>query len=345
MERPVLHTLVVGRPGEDDATRAARVASAMFVGAAAVVLVTLPLLDSDISRPPIAVVAVVALVFGLAIPLVPWSRWGTRALLCLPVAGYVMLAVMGVIVPGAVAAYMALYFLTFVFIGLVARPGTSLLFLPLAVTSFLVGNIHDLSGTWVRVAIAAPIWVFVGELLARALAFRTLELERVADTDPLTMLENRRGCDRALAAMEAGDAVVLIDLDHFKAVNDHHGHQAGDEALCRLAAAMRAVTRNIDSVARYGGEEFAMVLARAGVRGAQDVLTRLREQWRPDEVATFSAGIAVHRIGENAETTLARADRALYEAKANGRDRVEVARNEFLPPHLERRMEDVETTA
>jgi PleD family two-component response regulator len=67
------------------------------------------------------------------------------------------------------------------------------------------------------------------------------------------------------------------------------------------------------------------------------VLARLRREWQPDEVATFSAGIAVHRINEEARTTLARADGALYEAKANGRDRVEVARREILPPHLDRR--------
>lgn len=277
----MLDTLVVGRPGEDDATRGARVASAMFVGAAIVVLLTLPLLEAGFARAPIAGVAVVALAFGLVIPRLPWSRWGTRFLLVLPVTGYVMLAVIGVLVPGVVAAYMALYFLTFVFVGLVAPPRTSLLFLPLSVVSYLVGNVHDLSDTWFRLVIAAPIWVFVGELLARALAFRTLELERVADTDPLTRLENRRGCDRAFAAIEPGDAVVLLDLDHFKTVNDRYGHQAGDDALCRLAESMRAVTRAIDCVARYGGEEFAMVLARAGVRGAQDVLTRLRQSGAP----------------------------------------------------------------
>ncbi|MGH8986909.1 MAG: diguanylate cyclase [Acidimicrobiia bacterium] len=337
MERLSLDALFVGRPGDDEATRGARVACAMYVGAALVVLLTLPLLGAGIDRGAIAVVAVVALVFGLLIPCLPWSRWGAGYLVWLPLAGYLILAVTGVIVPGAVATYMSLYFLTFVYVGLVGRPGVPLLFLPLAVASYVVGNIHDLTGTWVRVAIAAPIWVLVGELLARALAYRTSELERVADTDPLTLLENRRCYDRALATMEPGDAIVLLDLDHFKAVNDRHGHQAGDEVLCRFAEAMRSVTRSIDCVARYGGEEFAMVLARAGVRGAQDVLTRLRRDWRPEEIATFSAGIAVHRNNEEARATLARADGALYEAKANGRNRVEVAHSEILPPHLDRR--------
>ncbi|MGH9032436.1 MAG: GGDEF domain-containing protein [Acidimicrobiia bacterium] len=337
MQQLSLDALLVGRPGDDEATRGARVGGAMYIGAALVVLLTLPLLRDGIDRGPIVVVAIVAIAFGLLIPSLPWTRWGAGHLIWLPVLGYVILAFMGLIVPGAVAAYMSLYFLTFVYVGLVGRPGFPLLFLPLAVVSYVVGNVHNLTGTWVRVAISAPIWVLVGELLARALAYRTSELERVADTDPLTLLENRRRYDRALATMEPGDAVVLLDLDHFKEVNDRHGHQAGDEALCRLAEAMRSVTRSIDCVARYGGEEFAMVLARAGVRGAQDVLTRLRREWRPDEIATFSAGIAVHRVNEEPSATLARADGALYGAKANGRDRIEIARSEILPPHLDRR--------
>jgi diguanylate cyclase (GGDEF)-like protein len=337
MERLSLDALFVGRPGDDEATRGARVACAMYVGAALIVLLTLPLLGGGMNRGPIVITALVALAFGLLIPRFPWSRWGAGYLVWLPLPGYVMLAVAGLLVPGAIVIYMPAYSLTFVYIGLVGRPGIAFLFLPMALASYVVGNVHELSATWVRVAIAAPIWVLVAELLARALAYRTSELERVADTDPLTLLENRRRYDRALATMEPGDAVVLLDLDHFKAVNDRHGHQAGDAALCRLAEAMRSVTRSIDCVARYGGEEFAMVLARAGVRGAQDVLARLRREWQPDEVATFSAGIAVHRINEEARTTLARADGALYEAKANGRDRVEVARREILPPHLDRR--------
>jgi len=337
VERLSLDALFVGRPGDDEATRGARVACAMYVGAALVVLVTLPLLPAGLERGPIAATAVASLAFGLVIPVLPWSRWGAGYLVWLPLPGYVMLAVMGMLVPGAIAIYMPAYSLSFVYVGLVGRPGVSFLYLPVGVASYVVGNVHDLSGTWVRVAIAAPIWVLVSELLARALAYRTSELERVADTDPLTLLENRRRYDRALATMEPGDAVVLLDLDHFKAVNDRHGHQAGDAALCRLAEAMRSVTRSIDCVARYGGEEFAMVLARAGVRGAQDVLNRLRREWRPDEIATFSAGIAVHRTNEEARATLARADGALYEAKANGRDRVEVAHSEILPPHLGRR--------
>jgi diguanylate cyclase (GGDEF)-like protein len=328
MERSYLDALLLGQPGDDEAVRAARIGSAMYFGAALVVLLTMPLLPAGIPRVGIAGMGGLALLAGLVIPRVHWTRWGATSLLCLPVIGYAMLAVTGLLAPGALIFYIPLYSLTFVYFGLVGRPGIPMAMLPLAVSSYLVGNSHDLAVAVVPLAIAAPVWCLLGELLARALTHRTSELQRMADTDALTLLQNRRGCDRALVAMEPGDAVVLIDLDHFKAVNDRYGHQGGDEALRRIGDALRSVTRNIDCVARYGGEEFAMVLVRAGVHGAQDVLRRLQRVWRSNEVTTFSAGIAVHRTGETAEATLARADGALYEAKANGRNRVETARSE-----------------
>jgi diguanylate cyclase (GGDEF)-like protein len=336
VDRSYLNVLLLGHPGDDERVRGARVAAALFVGAALIVLATLPMLPSAVSPLPVALMAGTALGVGLAIPKLPWARWGAGALLWLPVLGYVLLAVTGVIAPGSLAAYGPLYSVTFVYLGLVARPGLPLRFAPLAIASYLVGNSHDLGSRLVPLAIAAPLWCLIGEMLARALAYRTRELERAAETDALTRLENRRSFDRALDAMEPGDAVVLLDLDHFKAVNDRYGHQAGDEALRRLADAMRSVTRNIDCVARYGGEEFAMVLARAGIAGAKDVVRRLRREWRPAETATFSAGIAVNGSGETAPATLARADAALYEAKAKGRDRVEVARGERPAPRQSR---------
>ncbi|HUF83471.1 MAG TPA: GGDEF domain-containing protein [Acidimicrobiia bacterium] len=330
MERSsILDALLLGQPGDDDAVRAARIGSAMYIGAALVVLLTLPLLPEGTPRVGIAVMGSIAFVAGLLIPKMPWTHWGAGYLVVLPPIGYVMLAITGLLAPGALIVYIPLYSLTFVYFGLVSRPGVPLAMGPLAVASYLVGNIHDVSGAIVPIAIAAPVWCLLGELLARALTHRTSELQRMADTDPLTLLQNRRGCDRALVAMEPGAAVVLIDRDHFKVVNDHYGHQGGDEALRRIADALRSVSRNIDCVSRYGGEEFALVLVRAGVRGAQDVLRRLQRAWRRNEVCTFSAGIAVHHDGETPEETLARADGALYEAKANGRNRVEVARSEI----------------
>ncbi|MCZ7527260.1 MAG: sensor domain-containing diguanylate cyclase [Acidimicrobiia bacterium] len=154
----------------------------------------------------------------------------------------------------------------------------------------------------------------------------TARLAQEAETDALTNLANRRSYARALERVRPGDAVVLLDLDHFKRVNDDHGHAAGDQALRLLARQMRAVVRQGDCVARYGGDELAMILGGAGVDGAVRAVERLRESWRASAPATtFSAGIAVRRADEPPAATLGRADAALYRAKGGGRDRVELA--------------------
>jgi diguanylate cyclase (GGDEF)-like protein len=151
-------------------------------------------------------------------------------------------------------------------------------------------------------------------------------LTEQADTDPVTQLANRRRYARALDDMIPGDVVVLLDLDHFKQINDRDGHAAGDKALCDLGTCLRDVARAEDCVARYGGEEFAMVLAGSGVHGAHSFLARLREAWAAKGgPTTFSSGIALHLEHRSPAVTLALADKALYRAKAGGRNRDEVA--------------------
>jgi diguanylate cyclase (GGDEF)-like protein len=147
------------------------------------------------------------------------------------------------------------------------------------------------------------------------------ELTHDAETDPLTQLANRRTFARALATMQPGDALVLVDLDNFKLVNDRHGHQVGDETLRSLARHLRDSARQVDCVARYGGEEFAVVLPEAGIAGAQVMLARVRRAWAAhDPMTTFSAGIAAHESGHSPRETLRLADGALYAAKDAGRD-------------------------
>jgi diguanylate cyclase (GGDEF)-like protein len=147
-----------------------------------------------------------------------------------------------------------------------------------------------------------------------------------AETDPLTDLANRRTFARALETMQPDDALVIVDLDHFKDVNDRYGHQAGDETLRALASCLRETTRQVDCVARYGGEEFAIVLPEAGAEGARTLLTRVRREWRARHPLTsFSTGIAVHEEGRTPRETLRAADAALYSAKDAGRDRDELA--------------------
>ncbi len=158
-----------------------------------------------------------------------------------------------------------------------------------------------------------------GRMFARL--WESAELVHDAETDPLTQLANRRTFARALTTMQPGDALVLVDLDHFKDVNDRHGHQVGDETLGALALALRETTRQVDCVARYGGEEFAVLLPEAGIEGAQVMLGRFRRAWSALEpLTTFSAGIARHESGRTSRETLRLADAALYAAKAAGRD-------------------------
>lgn len=152
------------------------------------------------------------------------------------------------------------------------------------------------------------------------------DLSRDAGTDPLTGLANRRMYNRALDLAAPGDAVVLLDLDHFKRINDQLGHAVGDEVLAGFAGFMQAVARSGDCVARYGGEEFAWVLSAAGRGGSLSTVERLKHNWAASSpVTTFSAGIAIHHAGEIPAITLARADAALYEAKRKGRNRIEFA--------------------
>jgi diguanylate cyclase (GGDEF)-like protein len=163
-----------------------------------------------------------------------------------------------------------------------------------------------------------------GRAFERTRAAARLALE--AETDPLTNLANRRSYARALSRIQPGDAVVLIDLDDFKQLNDRFGHGAGDEALRRLARRMRHVARQSDCVARYGGDELAMILGRADEPGAIAAVERLQEAWRAaGPSTTFSAGIAVRVTDETPAATLGRADRALYRAKEQGRDQFELA--------------------
>ncbi len=150
-------------------------------------------------------------------------------------------------------------------------------------------------------------------------------LVAVAGRDALTGLFNRRSIEEHLARLRTGDAVVVADLDHFKLVNDTHGHAAGDQVITSFAEAMTGSLRGQDWAGRLGGEEFVIVI-RDGGRAAEPVVGRIRNAWAATApLTTFSAGIAVHTRGADPEETLARADEAMYLAKHNGRNRTETS--------------------
>ena len=180
-------------------------------------------------------------------------------------------------------------------------------------------------------------WLLCRELRLRQSAEQ--ELSQLAATDALTGVANRRSLDQTLRhewfrAQRSGKplSLLMIDADHFKAFNDRHGHQAGDEALRALAEVINAnVHRPTDLVARYGGEEFSVILAETGSDGARQIAEHIREavQKLPlvdagEQPMSVSIGIATWTATSDItlEQLLFSADKALYQAKERGRNRV-----------------------
>lgn len=187
------------------------------------------------------------------------------------------------------------------------------------------------------------------ERLNRELERKVREVEELqgrlaaeAVHDPLTQLFNRRYLDSVLPGLLSGAhrrsaplALALVDLDHFKGVNDRHGHLAGDRVLMQIGRVLATSLRPADVLCRYGGEEFCVVLPDTDGAGARTALatlaTRLKElvvPWGGDSLTgfTFSAGIAVAPgDGATQAELVSAADRALYHAKAQGRERVVLA--------------------
>ena len=165
-----------------------------------------------------------------------------------------------------------------------------------------------------------------------ALELQNADLAEQVRLDPLTGLANRRALRAALElALDAQDVppcVALVDIDHFKAVNDTHGHAVGDEVLLRVANAMRASSAGHGLLARYGGEEFAWLLPDVDLAQARLQCDYLREAvaYATDALpVTVSIGVSAARPGDSVASLLERADRALYAAKGAGRNRVEAA--------------------
>jgi diguanylate cyclase (GGDEF)-like protein len=213
----------------------------------------------------------------------------------------------------------------------------------------LLVDLRSRNGTWVngraveRHRLRAGDRVRVGAFVARYVPAgdpEGIELSTLAAasrTDPLTGLANRRAFEEELgrAVARAGRSgaplsLVALDVDRFKAVNDGHGHPAGDAVLRELAARARAAARAGDLAARVGGEEFALLLPGAPLAGAVELAERLRAAIAAAPVdvgiarlsVTASLGCATLAPGERPEALLARADARLYEAKRDGRDRV-----------------------
>ncbi len=167
---------------------------------------------------------------------------------------------------------------------------------------------------------------------------RAAMLGRLAMTDWLTQLLNRHGIEVAtLEAMAISEryrrplTVALLDIDRFKAVNDRHGHDAGDRVLVQLARVLSREIRTPDKVGRYGGEEFLLVFPETPIEAALSLVRRIRRVVSENDFElesgrielTVSIGVTEFRPGENLRALLSRVDSAMYDAKRSGRNRVE----------------------
>ncbi|MBI3394759.1 MAG: diguanylate cyclase [Spirochaetia bacterium] len=192
----------------------------------------------------------------------------------------------------------------------------------------------------------APWVLYLLVSLVHTLDDRETKLAVLAGEDPLTGALNRRSVlERAEHAFRMAEryqrpiTVLMIDVDHFKQVNDDYGHKVGDSALLQVAQGLRLSMRNVDILGRYGGEEFVIVLPETAASAALDVAERLRRMISDypltvhDEHTiriTISVGVADHTSGvQNIFELVDRADQALYRAKRAGRDRCEI----FDPTH------------
>ena len=189
------------------------------------------------------------------------------------------------------------------------------------------------------VVVGSSIWYAVAAGFISAMRERLRDslrtIEQLAIRDALTGIWNRRHLDGLLATeiqrcerLQGTLTLCMVDVDHFKGINDRHGHAAGDEVLKGVAAGMRQQLRAIDELGRFGGEEFLVLLPGTPLAHAEVCAERLREavaalQVLPQrgERVTVSIGVAEFAPGDTPVALLERADRALYRAKTGGRNR------------------------
>jgi|GEM_PF-2895777 len=307
-------------------------AAALVVGGVVGALANHTMLNLGALNDAVAMADVVA---GLVVWLLPWGRWPARATVVLAFAGLTLIGVSRAIGSTPPASFVASFVVVFMWVGVTQPPKTSFWLAGPAAIAYVVPVMlaanHEVTEIQ-SISIVLPVLLLVGEVPARMVA----ELRRAHDaerdyarrceddarTDELTGLGNRRMGERLLTNLLPGDAVLLVDLDHFKAVNDRFGHAGGDRVLRDLAAYLRSAVTDRGTIARFGGDEFLMVARQAGEH-ARSVAAGLAEGWRAQQpLTTCSIGVAVHDSRRPASDTYSRADTALYRAKQAGRDQV-----------------------
>ncbi len=198
-----------------------------------------------------------------------------------------------------------------------------------------------LSATSDRIAAFSEEEIELLQFVAKTIALdvENMRLRKVAVTDPLTSAYNREFLQQRLPVeMEIAKqltqplSVAMIDVDHFKTINDRFGHEVGDRVLAEVAKRLRWAIRQDDLLVRYGGEEFIVLLPNTDMENAAQIGERMRNELNPKIPADntqidvrISVGIAQQKKGDEVSTLIKRADDALYAAKDRGRDRIVVA--------------------
>jgi len=178
-------------------------------------------------------------------------------------------------------------------------------------------------------------FIYIGHDVTE-LVDRTERLKQLSTTDILTLVYNRMAFNDFLDAelqrarrYKTGLSLIMFDIDHFKSVNDTYGHLVGDEVLKALVKVVQLSIRKVDILARWGGEEFMILVPEAAPEAAHELAERLREEieshdFSTKEKITVSIGVTTYRDGDHADSIITRVDNALYKAKENGRNRIEI---------------------
>jgi diguanylate cyclase (GGDEF)-like protein len=284
-------------------------------------------------RPVVAAAILIAATVA-SVAFAPWQRLPRRLGLAPPVA-FVIVAMLIREAAGGNAGYDLLVLLPVVWAALYTAVGELLVVLGAVAVARLAVLLSsnppaDASTRSLFVVATAAFLGLVVQQVFGQMRTQTAALRTEARRDYLTGVTNRMGWDEEVrrAVRDSADAgqplsVVVLDLDHFKLFNDRAGHLEGDRLLRQITQAWLGQLRRADLLGRLGGDEFAVLLRDCGVEAAAAVACRLCE-CIPQET-TCSAGVAIWDGREPVDTLLARADEALYRAKADGRDRVEVA--------------------
>lgn len=308
----------------DEARHAANLGAGLIAACAALIVGTVWFLPTKpVDRMSALALTAAAVVLTVGLSRLPWERLPSVSLLTFPALGLVGLTVGAFLTKGISPAYTGFFTVAIYYVAITQSERITLLAIPVFLPCWVVCQGGFSATTAVKMPVAAGIWLLIGHDLARRRAVndaRIKGLEHAASTDPLTGLASRGELSYVLEGTAVGDALVLLDLDGFKSVNDLSGHGAGDEVLADFGLNVRRVLRSSDVAVRYGGDEVMLRLRGASTVGVDVMLERLRLEWMRDGRPTFSAGVAV-RGGEPPAATMQRADQALYEAKQCGRDR------------------------